>query len=113
MEKIEINLDRYKQKSKHPIHDIVDYYYSLKGLDTKNKEFWKYQTNSAFSYARNSRDAKILYELCNKDLYKSINLLYNENARSKKFSNYEWRISTVSKRLKNDSSLNTNKTAVS
>ena|SRR3990167_1072362 len=102
-----------EKKEKNPVLEIVNYFYHLQGLDRMDKYFWKKQKAPKFNYAKNARDAKILLKLCNEDLYKAIRLLYNEYSRSKYYNNYEWRISTVYKRLKNDTSSIKNKTTIS
>ncbi len=102
-----------KKKEKSPVIEIVNYYYNLKGLDKMDKAFWQKHKEQKYSYARNAKDAKILLKSCDGSFYKAIEKLYNEHSRSKYYNNYDWRISTVYKRLKNDSSEIKNKATIS
>lgn len=103
MKRISLNLDRYQivKKKKSDISSIVDYYYQVRGWSNYTKEFWTKNKNvPMYNYPRNSRDAKILYNLVNLNFQKCIQLIDDEKRRSKEYSDYNWRISTITKRLK-------------
>lgn len=102
MEKIELDITKYTQKKRtNDIKEIVNYYYELRGWHKYPKEFWQDHKNDAkYNYVRNMRDAKMLYSFLDKNLSVVVSRLYDESKRSKEFSDYDWRISTITKRLK-------------
>ena len=52
----------------NPIKEIVDYFYSLKGWDGNDKNFYR---RNNINYERYVKPAKDLYELCDNDIDKS------------------------------------------
>ena len=79
-------------KSINPVHEIVNMYYKLKGMDKKEKVFYK----DKHSYPKLGREAKLLYEACNYNLDDALWALDKMKYKADK-GRFDWSISTCLK----------------
>ena len=78
----------------HPVHQIINHYFKLKGIDNKGKEFYK---KNKIVYASFTKPAKDLLELCDQN----IELAKTKLNKISKWANdkgLEWTIRTAIRR---------------
>lgn len=87
-------MEKEKTKKISPVHELVNYYFDIKGWANKNKSF--YQENNIV-YGRSTKPAKQLLEMCDGNLEEA-KLNLKKVAEWAKSRNLDFSIETVFKR---------------
>lgn len=80
------------KKSINPVHEIVNMYYKLKGIDKMEKTFYE----GKYSYPKLAKEAKHLIEACSYNLDDALWALDKMKYKADK-GKFDWSISTCLK----------------